>query len=376
MIPKGSAMIPKRIGSSRAARAWRRLKRSRAVRRSLGVTGRIDRGNVTRLDLLGVILVAAAAVWGLLAAAGRPASPEGFLLGLLTISAAYVAGRVAGAQSAFGVCAALAGAVAVLLLLSPDALAGETLAAPLGYGNANGALVAQAVGAACLAALAATSDRRRGEMHLLAGLLVLGAFATRSLAAVFGALVILVIGLTALSARRRGSFVAVGALCVVVVAAGTVYLGGDRVSGASGVRGTAESGLTERRIDVWHDAMELTRENPWRGSGPGTFLAQSPTARADSDTKSAHSQWLRQAAEQGVPGLLCLVALVAWAYVRLWRSRQDPAVVAVGAASLTAFALHASIDYVAEFPVVLAAVGVVLGVATAAPDQQLRSWYR
>lgn len=376
MIAKGTSMIRKGIGSTRVGRAWRRLKRSRAVRRSLGVTGRLDRGNLSRLDLLGAIIVATAGVWALLAAAGRPASPEGFLLGLLTVSAAYVAGRVAGARSAFGVCAALAGAVAVLLLLSPDALAGDTLAAPLGYGNANGALVAQAVGAACIASLAATSDRRRGEMHLLAGLLVLGAFATRSLAAVFGALTILLVGLTAMSARRRGSFVVVGAVCVAVVAASTVYLASDRVSGASGVRGTAESGLTERRIDVWHDALELTRENPWRGSGPGTFLAQSPTAMADADTKAAHSQWLRQSAEQGVPGLLCLVALLGWAYVRLWRSRQDPAVVAVGTVALTAFALHASMDYVAEFPVVLMAMGLVLGVATAAPDHQLRSLNR
>ncbi|WP_436791319.1 O-antigen ligase family protein [Yinghuangia sp. YIM S10712] len=363
-------MIRDRLRGSGAGRAWRRLRRSRAVRRSLRVTARLDRGNLSRLDLLGAVLIAVAGVWALIAAAGRPASPEGFLLGLLTAAAAYAAGRVAGARSAFGVCVSLAVAVAVLLLLSPDALSGGTLAEPLGYGNANGALAVQAVAAACLAALCATSERRRGEMQVLAALLVSGVFATRSLAAVFGAVAVLMVGLTAQSARRRGSFVVAGAVCVALVAAGTVYLGGDRAERASGVRGTAAESLTERRIDLWHDAIESAKDHPSRGTGPGTFLADSPTARADADTKSAHSQWLRQAAEQGIPGVVWLLALLGWAYVRLWRSPQDPAVVAVGAVALTAFAVHASMDYVAEFPAVLVATGLVLGVATAGPEPQ------
>ena len=118
--------------------------------------------------------------------------------------------------------------------------------------------------------------------------------------------------------------------------------------------------------------MAMVREHPWRGVGPGGYLAQSPTAQSDADTKAAHSQWLRQAAEQGVPGLLVLVVLLGWAYVRLWRSPQDPPVVPVGAVTLTAFAVQASMDYVAEFPVVLASMALVLGVATASPDPQLR----
>ncbi|MDI2130219.1 O-antigen ligase family protein [Yinghuangia seranimata] len=337
----------------------------------LGARVRLETGNLSRLDLLGVITVAAMGVWALVASAGRAAGPEAFLLALMTTAAAYATGRVAGARSAFATCGALAGAIAVVLLMSPDALSGATLAEPLGYGNANGALVAQAVGAACLAALAAPTERRRGEMHLLAGLLVLGAFATRSLTAVLGAVAILMIGLTAMSARRRGSLVVAGAVCLMVVVAGTVYLGSDREQ-ASGVRSTAEEGLTGRRLDVWHDALKITKEHPWRGSGPGTFLMESPTARSDADTQAAHSQWLRQSAEQGLPGALLLVALIGWAYVRLWRSPQDPSVVAVGAVTLTAFTVHASMDYVAEFPAVLASAALVLGVATAAPDERLR----
>lgn len=366
-------------GSLRWPGVRRRLRRYRAARAGLlGVTVRLDTGNfsLSRLDLLGAVTVAAVGVWTLVAAAGRPSSPENFLLGLLTVAAAYAVGRIAGERSAYGACAAVAGAVAVVFLMSPDALSGHALAEPLGYGNANGALATQAVGAACLAALAAPNERRRGEMHLLAGLLVLGAFATKSVAAALGGVAILVIGLTATAARRRGTLVVAGAVCVAAMALGTVYLGGDKVQHMSGVRLTAEEGLTQRRLDVWHDALTLAAANPVRGTGPGTFVANSPTARADSDTQAAHSLWLRQAAEQGYPGLAAMVALVGWAFVRLWRSRQDPAIVAVGAVTLTAFAVQASMDYVAEFGGVLIALGVVLGVGTAVPDPVLEKGIR
>jgi hypothetical protein len=62
--------------------------------------------------------------------------------------------------------------------------------------------------------------------------------------------------------------------------------------------------------------------------------------------------------------------------VRLWRSPQAPPVVAVGALTFSSFAVHSSMDYVAEFPGVLAAMALILGVATATPDDQLQRLYR
>ncbi|MFF7251238.1 O-antigen ligase family protein [Embleya sp. NPDC008237] len=327
---------------------------------------------LSRLDLLGTGVVATTAMWALVAAANRAGEPAAFLFALSAVVGGYVLGRLLGARSALLPPAVVAGAVAGMLMLWPGALSGDATAPPLHYGNANGALVAQAVGAACLAALVAASDRRRGEILLLAGLLVLAAFATRSVAAAVGALVVLPAGLLSAAVRRKGTVVLVSAVCVVGVGLGTVVLGalGTRTGG---LEGAAEAGLTERRVQLWGDGVHLTKRHPLRGTGPGMFVTNSPTASSDADVHSAHSLWLRQGAEQGLPGALCLVALVGWVYVRLWRSPQPVAVVVVGSATFTAFVAQASIDYVAEFPVVLVAVGLLTGAATAGPDPELRA---
>lgn len=327
---------------------------------------------LSRLDLLGTAVVAATAMWALAAAANRAGEPEAYLFALLAAVGGYVLGRVLGARSALLAPALVAGGVTALLVLWPGALSGDATAPPLEYGNADGALVAQAVGAACLAALVAASDRRRGEILVLAGLLVLAAFATRSVAAAVGALAVLLTALLSAAVYRKGTAVVVSAVCVLGVALGTVVLGalGSRTGG---LEGAAEAGLTERRVQLWSDAVDLTKSYPLRGTGPGMFVTNSPTASADADARSAHSLWLRQGAEQGVPGALCLVALVGWMYVRLWRSPQPVAVVVVGTATFTAFVVQASMDYVAEFPVVLVAVGLLAGAATASPDPELRA---
>ncbi|WP_406280256.1 O-antigen ligase family protein [Embleya sp. NBC_00896] len=329
--------------------------------------------HLSRLDLLGTAVVAATAMWALVAAANRPGEPEAYLLALLAAAGAYVAARVAAARSALVVPAVVAGAVTGLLVLWPGALGGTATAPPLDYGNADGALVAQAVGAACLAGLVVASDRRRGEILVLAGLLVLAAFATRSVAAAVGALVILLTALMSAAVYRKSTVVVVSAVCVTGVVLGTVVLGVLGTRSEGGLRGTAEAGLTERRVQLWTDGVRLTERFPARGTGPGTFVTNSPTASADADVRSAHSLWLRQGAEQGVPGALCMVAMVGWVYVRLWRSPQPPAVVAVGAVTFTAFVVQASMDYVAEFPVVLVAVGLLMGATTAMPTPELRA---
>ncbi|MFE5331402.1 O-antigen ligase family protein [Embleya sp. NPDC056575] len=327
---------------------------------------------LSRLDPPGAALIAVAALWAPVAAADRVGTPGRYLLALAVVAGAYVLGRLCGGRFALPVPAMLAGAVTVMLVVWPDAVSGDATAPPLDYGNADGALVAQGVGAACLAALAAVSGRWRAGLLVLAGVLVVGTFATRSVAAAAGALAVLSTALLAPLVRRRGTVVALSALCAAGVVLGTVVLGalGTRTEG---VEGAARAGLTERRVQLWGDGVHLTKRFPVRGTGPGTFVEHSPTVRSDADVHSAHSMWLRQSAEQGIPGALCLVSVVGWVYVRLWRSARSPAVVAVGSVTFTAFVVQASMDYVAEFPAVLAAVGALVGVATAGPGARARA---
>ena len=118
--------------------------------------------------------------------------------------------------------------------------------------------------------------------------------------------------------------------------------------------------LTERRLDLWDDAVGLAAEHPVTGVGAGRFEEESATARASRDTKPAHSTWLEAAAETGVPGALLLLALALWPLAAVGTGRAA----AVGAAAWTAYCLHASVDYVTDSVGVVVLAALVVGLST------------
>ena len=118
--------------------------------------------------------------------------------------------------------------------------------------------------------------------------------------------------------------------------------------------------LTERRLDLWSDAVDLAADHPLTGVGSGRFEEESATARASRDTKPAHSTWLEAAAETGVPGGLLLLALALWPLAAVGTGRAA----AVGAAAWTAFCLHASVDYVTDTVGVVVLAALVVGLAS------------
>ena len=132
---------------------------------------------------------------------------------------------------------------------------------------------------------------------------------------------------------------------------------------ASGIGdGPAASALSQRRVDLWSDAALLIRQEPIFGHGPQSFATASPTAASDPDTRAAHSELLQMAAETGLVGAGLLLLVVGWAYLALGRAAESgPAI--VGAFAWSAFVLHALVDYVANFPLVVAAAGLALGLA-------------
>jgi probable O-glycosylation ligase (exosortase A-associated) len=76
-------------------------------------------------------------------------------------------------------------------------------------------------------------------------------------------------------------------------------------------------GSAESRLDLWRDCINLAINNPAFGVGPGNFpvVAQS---LGWTRGKQAHSVWMQQAAETGVPGVLLLFLFFTIALKKLW----------------------------------------------------------
>jgi O-antigen ligase len=74
------------------------------------------------------------------------------------------------------------------------------------------------------------------------------------------------------------------------------------------------------RFDYWQAAAQTAKENPVFGTGPGTFaLAYQKIKRPESEmARLAHNDYLEQASDSGVPGLLAyalfIVTGVAWSF--------------------------------------------------------------
>jgi O-antigen ligase len=322
-----------------------------------------------RLDVSVAALVLLIAGWQLVAAAGHDGARPWRVVAVIAIAgASLVVGAVAGGRLPVAVPTVVAVVVLVALVTSPDALHGRAAAAPLHYANADAALAVQGVAAACLAVVAARQRSRvvTASLCVLGVALVVVTLLLRSVAADAVMVAVLAVATWAV-VRRTAPVRAVAAvaltavvLCVVVTAAaGAAYKSGHGVTADR----IAESTVTVTRVALWHDAVRLIADHPLRGVGPRRFEVASAFARRDPDTRQAHSAYLQAGAEGGVPAMVLLVALVGAVLARLAVTRT--AAGAVGAAAVGALTVHASIDYVLQFPAVVAAAGVTAGVAMA-----------
>ncbi len=171
--------------------------------------------------------------------------------------------------------------------------------------------------------------------------------------------------------------VALGLLAVAV--AGTVIAlaqterrgGGDAPEAGAARLASVQS----NRYDYWRVALRAFADEPLVGEGSGGFrvvwLRERPFRES---VRDAHSLYLETAAELGIAGLACLLALfggVAAGAVRA-RRRAGP-VVAPAIAGAATWALHAGVDWDWEMPalsllaLVLAARLLAAGEAPAEP---------
>jgi O-antigen ligase len=310
-------------------------------------------------DLAGLTIVCALAAWTVVAALGRQDARPFPVLALLAGSTGFfTAARLWSRRNEALVPQAVAVATAGAFLLTyPGVLSSG--GAPTGYANANGTLAGLGVIAAGAAIAAARGVARRGWtalMLLLLACVVLSGSAA-AVAALGAAAVLAVLSLV----RRDVSVASLGGLVATWLAVGvTAAVAAGSTAGHLHIR-------DEVRTDLWSQALDLTRDAPLRGHGPGSFVP--PVPLLDADLRWAHHGYLQQAAEVGAVGLVLLLLLVGWLFAYLWwRGRRGgrPATIA-GACAVTLVALHASVDHVLHTAVVPLTLAVLGGWATAHP---------
>ena len=140
--------------------------------------------------------------------------------------------------------------------------------------------------------------------------------------------------------------------------------------------------LSGTRYAVWKSALKAFAAHPAGGTGAGTFeFWWDQHATNDEFLRDAHSIWLENMAELGVPGLVLIIGVMAAALaVALAVRRRTPSGVAGGAAAAFAAAfvvylLHATVDWMWESTAVtvLAFAGVaVIGARISSARPRLR----
>jgi len=138
-----------------------------------------------------------------------------------------------------------------------------------------------------------------------------------------------------------------------------------------------DSPALRTRTGLWRRTLEIIRDHPWTGVGPGNWPVVFPryaepgaaTDRVLSATlapRQAHNDLLERTAETGVPGGAALLALVAGVIVQcrrrlctdLGRTRVETA---AAAGSMTAMVTLSMASFPLEMPATITLTGIALG---------------
>ncbi|MGY4368164.1 O-antigen ligase [Bradyrhizobium sp. LB1.3] len=194
--------------------------------------------------------------------------------------------------------------------------------------------------------------------QLLALLICLMAmFMTGSRAGVGLSLLAMIVSFTVFLRRdlptRTGIAVSIGG--GVVVALGLMQLLGGRVGSRFELQGLADGG----RVEGWKSTLRIIGDNPWFGTGMGTFQWAFPPYRSPNVSiygvwDRAHSTPLELASEVGIP--LALLVALAWfvMFIVLARGvftrRRDAIIPLAAAATASLSLLHSSLDFTLQIP--------------------------
>ncbi len=269
---------------------------------------------------------------------------------VVTLCTIVVVGIVARFLGPLWTSGAVIVAVGVAVLLTPGSVVDSPFGAPLGYANANAALMVLTAAAAVLVARRSRPEWLRGLGWLVAVAAAVVPLVSGALAAT-GSAVLLGLAVVVSQIHHGGSgsrrIVVAGAALVAAACSATVAMA--LVCPCEGGIGRA---VTDNRVALWADAIDLAAAHPLTGVGLGRFDQASPTAAADDDLPHAHGELLQTAAEAGLPGLALALVLIGAVYAHLARAaRTDPDAIVV-AAAITGLLVHAQVDYVLRFPAI------------------------
>jgi putative inorganic carbon (HCO3(-)) transporter len=321
------------------------------------------------------------------------ALPLGASRGLLEghrrwIAAAFLAG--CGANAAL----TLLQAADVLQPFQPEYMGGRrNLGALVGNEGQLALLLALGVLVAAAALAEATTTAARAGLALVLGLclgaLTLDASLTATTALAMGGALLLMLRL-----RRRALVPAAAGMLAMLIAVAAIPPLRARVSGAwSDARAGEWDRLLSYRLGPWAAALEMVRERPLVGWGPGSFGAEFVAHRLEAEIRyrqrflppflatayaQSHSEPLQAAAEVGAPAALLASLAAGLVLVRTARAAwRDPgprgreaallaALLSAGVvASLTWFPLQ---QFASALPLLLAAGRAwSLGSSTGAP---------
>ncbi|MCP3391797.1 O-antigen ligase family protein [Bradyrhizobium sp. CCGB12] len=200
--------------------------------------------------------------------------------------------------------------------------------------------------------------REQPGLAIVAGFLcLLAMFMTASRAGVILSLLTLIVAFT-LQVRkdlrpRTGLLISLGAGLIIVL--GLLQLLGGQV----GSRFETQNLVDEGRVEAWKSAVRIIAENPWFGTGLGTFERAFPPYRSSVISISgvwdaAHSTPLELASEVGLP--LALLIALAWAIMLIFLTkgvfvRRRDVIIPLAALSTAALSsLHSMLDFTLQVP--------------------------
>lgn len=152
---------------------------------------------------------------------------------------------------------------------------------------------------------------------------------------------------------RTGIWISLGSS--VAFALGLLQLLGGRVSSRFDSLGLVDEG----RVEAWKSTLNIIADNPWFGTGMGTFQWAFPPYRSPNISirgiwDAAHSTPLELASEVGIPMALLVAAAWAVMFVILAKGvfgrRRDVIIPLAAAGTATLSLLHSCLDFTLQVP--------------------------